>query len=160
MVKKKVLGLRDFSQSLAPARTEDIVEFDELWSFVQSKEHRIWIWIALCRRTKQVVAFYLGNRDKKSFDAFYKKIPIDYANCLSTSDGLEVYRKLKIYGHSMGKKKKGRTAQVEAFNTVLRQRLARLVRKTCAFSKSFEMHEIVIRGFIQEYNEERLSVSC
>ena len=136
------------------------MEYDELWSFVVSKAQRVWIWIALCRRTKQVVAYYLGNRDKKSFDQFYKKVPIDYANCLSTSDGLEVYRTLKIYGHSMGKKKGGRTSQVEAFNTILRQRLARLVRRTCAFSKSWEMHEIVIRTFIQEYNEEILSVIC
>jgi len=43
---------------------------------------------------------------------------------LSTSDGLEVYRIMKIYGHSMSKKKEGRTTQVEAFNTILRQRSA------------------------------------
>lgn len=49
---------------------------------------------------------------------------------------------------------------MEAFNTVLRPRLVRLVRKTGAFSKSLEMHEIVILVFIQEYNEERLSVIC
>ena len=150
--------MRPFSESLAPARINDIVEYDEIWSFVLSKAHRIWIWIALCRRTKQVVAYYLGDRTKESFRIFYNKVPLDYANCLSTSDGLEVYRVLKIYGHSMGKKKQGRTSQVEAFNTVLRQRLARLVRKTCAFSKSVEMHEIVIRWFIQQYNEEILSV--
>jgi len=150
--------LNTFSQSLAPARAGDIVEFDELWSFVQSKAYRVWVWIALCRRTKQVVAYYLGNRDRASFQEFYKKLPIEYANCLSTSDGFEAYRCLVIYGHKMGKKKKGRTAQVEAFNTVLRQRLSRLVRKTCAFSKSIEMHEMVIRWFIQQYNEERLPV--
>ena len=150
--------MRPFSQSLAPARANDIVEYDEIWSFVLSKAQRIWIWIALCRRTKQVVAYHLGNRDKISFQAFYNKLPIEYANCLSTSDGLEVYKVLKIYGHSMGKKKEGRTSQVEAFNTILRQRLARLVRRTCAFSKSLEMHEVVIRWFIQQYNEERLSV--
>ena len=152
--------MRPFSSSLAPARTSDIIEYDELWSFVVSKAQRIWIWIALCRRTKQVVAYYLGDRTKESFGIFYNKVPLGYANCLSTSDGFEVYKVLKIYGHSMGKKKQGRTSQVEAFNTVLRQRLARLVRKTCAFSKSVEMHEIVIRWFIQQYNEEILSVIC
>ena len=150
--------MRPFSSSLAPARTSDIIEYDELWSFVVSKAQRIWIWIALCRRTKQVVAYYLGDRTKESFRIFYNKVPLGYANCLSTSDGFEVYKVLKIYGHSMGKKKQGRTSQVEAFNTVLRQRLARLVRKTCAFSKSVEMHEIVIRWFIQQYNEDILSV--
>lgn len=64
------------------------------------------------------------------------------------------------YGHKMSKKKNGETSQVEAFNTILRQRLARLIRKTCAFSKSVEMHEIVIRLFIQEYNENIKSVKC
>ena len=150
--------MRPFSTSLFPALAGDIVEYDELWSFVVSKAQRVWIWIALCRRTKQVVAYYLGDRTNQSFRIFYNQVPIDYANCLSTSDGLGVYRVLKIYGHSMGKKKEGRTSQVEAFNTVLRQRLARLVRRTCAFSKSLEMHEIVIRWFIQEYNEGILSV--
>ena len=158
MVKKKVSSLKPFSKSLFPALSGDIVEYDELWSFVISKAYRIWIWIALCRRTKQVVAYHLGDRTKESFKIFYNKVPIDYANCLSTSDGLEVYKIMRIYGHMMGKKKEGRTSQVEAFNTVLRQRLARLVRRTCAFSKSPEMHEIVIRWFIQEYNEEILSV--
>ena len=150
--------MKDFSTSLLAAKSSDIVEFDELWSFVFSKAYRVWVWIALCRRTKQVVSYHLGNRDKKSFREFYNRMPIDYANCLSTSDGFEAYNDLVIYGHSMGKKKQGRTAQVEAFNTVLRQRLARLVRKTCAFSKSREMHEIVIRLFIQEYNEKIKSV--
>lgn len=125
---------------------------------MQSKEQRVWIWIALCRRTKQIVAYHLGNRTKKDFETFYLKLPIAYANCLSTSDGLEVYKQLQIYGHSMGKKKQGRTAQVEAFNTILRQRLARLVRKTCAFSKTLEMHEVVLRWFIQQRNEEILPV--
>jgi len=99
--------LRPFSSSLVPARTSDIIEYDELWSFVVSKAQRIGVWVALCRRTKQVVAYYLGDRTKESFRIFYNKVPLDYANCLSTSDGLEVYRVLKIYGHSMGKKKQG-----------------------------------------------------
>ena len=105
------------------------------------------------------MAYHLGGRTKRDFEEFYLKVPINYANCLSTSDGFEVYKKLKIYGHSMGKKKQGRTSQVEAFNNVLRQRLARLVRKTCAFSKSFEMHEKVIGLFIHECNMEILSVN-
>jgi insertion element IS1 protein InsB len=145
--------MRLFVSSLLPAKTDDIVEFDEMWSFAQSKTYRVWIRIALCRRTKQVVAYHLGGRTKKDFDEFYLKLPIDYANCLSRSDGLKAYKSIKICGHSMGKKKKGRTSQVEVFNTVLRQGLARLLRKICAFSKSLEMHHIVMRWFIQEYNE-------
>lgn len=68
MVKKKVLQLKPFVETLLPAKVDDILEFDELWSFVFSKLNRVWIWIALCRRTKQVVAFHFGNRDTKTFD--------------------------------------------------------------------------------------------
>ncbi len=158
MVKKKVSQLRSFSKSLISAKANDVVEYGELWSFVKSKANRVWLWIALCRRTKQVVAYHLGSRTKESFERLYEKVPIDYAGCLSTSDGFEAYNGISKYWHSKSKKKNGRTSQVEAFNTILRQRLARLVKKTCAFSKSEEMHEIVIRWFIQDYNEKILSV--
>jgi len=81
------------------------------------------------------------------------KIPPEYAACRSTSDGFLAYGKISKYWHLKSKKKNGRTSQVEAFNTVLRQRNARLVRRTCAFSKSVEYHEIAIRIFLQEHNE-------
>jgi len=152
--------LRLFIESLLPAKVGDIVEYDELWSFVGSKFFRFWLWIALCRRTKQVVAYYLGDRDYVSFCKFYQKVPIDYANCISRSDGLKAYKILTSYGHKMCKKKNGETSQVEAFNTILRQRLGRLVRKTCAFSKSVDNHEMIIRLFIQSYNENIKSVKC
>lgn len=159
MVKKKVSGLIPFVESLLPAEAGDVIEYDELWSFVLSKLNRVWLWIALCRRTKQVVAFHLGDRDKKSFDEFYSKVPIPYANCISRSDKLQAYKILDNYGHKRCWKKDGETTQVEAFNTVLRQRLARLVRKTCAFSKSFDNHEMVIRLFIHDYNQQIKSVA-
>ena len=31
-------------------------ELDELWSFVRTKRNQRWLWIALCRRTRQVGA--------------------------------------------------------------------------------------------------------
>lgn len=158
MVKKKISQLRDFVDSLLPAQADDIIEYDELWSYVYSKANKVWLWLALCRRTKQIVGFHLGDRDRNSFEKFYLKIPIPYANCISRSDKLTHYRKITSYGHKMCKKSEGQTTQVESFNTILRQRLSRLVRKTCAFSKSFLMHEIVIRLFIQNYNENIKSV--
>lgn len=158
MVKKKVSGLTPFVDSLLPAEAGDIIEYDELWSFVISKLNRVWLWIGFCRRTRQVVAYHLGNRDKKSFQEFYSKVPISYANCISRSDMLQAYNLMDNYGHKRCRKKEGQTTQVESFNTILRQRVARLVRKTCAFSKSLEMHEIAIRLFIQSYNEKIKSV--
>jgi len=34
-----------------------IMELDELWSFVSEKDNQAWIWIALCRKTRQVIAY-------------------------------------------------------------------------------------------------------
>ena len=142
---------------LYPAIPSDILEFDELWSFVGSKANRVWLWIALCRRTKQIVTYHLGSRDKEDFEKFYKKIPIQYSGCRTRSDQWKTYDKL-LWGHKSCQKKYGETTQVEAFNTIIRQRMARLVRRTCAFSKSEIMHEIAIRLFIYQYNIECLSV--
>ena len=48
-------------QSLLPARAEDILELDEVWSFVAVKTAKYWLWTALCRRTRQIVAFVIGD---------------------------------------------------------------------------------------------------
>jgi len=33
------------------------LELDELWSFVLNKAKEVWVWSALCRKTRQVVAY-------------------------------------------------------------------------------------------------------
>ena len=40
------------------------LELDELWSFVEKKTNQAWVWIALCRRTRQVVAYAIGDRSQ------------------------------------------------------------------------------------------------
>ena len=50
------------ASTLLPAMAEDVLELDELWSFVGRKTKERWLWLALCRRTRQVVAYWLGDR--------------------------------------------------------------------------------------------------
>ena len=45
---------------------------------------------------------------------------------------------------------------IERFNNILRQRLARFVRKTLSFSKCDMMHETCLRMFLHEYNKNKL----
>ena len=143
-----------------PAKADDILELDEQWSFVGSKKTQYWLWIALCRRTMQVVAYHLGERTIQSFDEFYDKIPPEYAACFSKSDKWQGYKRIHSWYHHRCKKRDGQTSCVEGFNNILRQRLCRLTRKTCGFSKSKEMHEIVLKIFLHEYNDELKSVKC
>jgi InsA N-terminal domain/IS1 transposase len=63
---KKVAQLPPLPTTLVAPDPEDatstILELDELWSFVLKKANHSWIWIALCRRTRQVVAYAVGDR--------------------------------------------------------------------------------------------------
>ena len=110
------------------------------------------------RRTRQVVAFYIGNRDYTAFEELYAKVPLEYKQCQSRSDFWEVYEDLPKKLHRMCGKEEGETFMVEATNNAIRQRVGRLVRKTCSFSKSLENHKKVIGLFIQERNMEISSV--
>ncbi len=56
--------------------------------------------------------------------------------------------------HTATSKETGETAHVERWNTTLRQRLARFVRKTLSFSKSLVMHEACLKLFLHRYNRE------
>ncbi|MGD1940501.1 MAG: IS1 family transposase, partial [Leptolyngbyaceae cyanobacterium] len=49
-------------------------------------------------------------------------------------------------------KDSGLTSYIERLNNTLRQRIARLVRKTLSFSKNLENHIGAIWMFIHEYN--------
>jgi len=72
-----------------------------------------------------------------------------------TSHGKEAYQKvIPEEQHTAVGKETGETAQVERWNNILRQRLARFVRKTLSFSKSDLMHEICLRLFLHRYNLE------
>ena len=55
-----------------------ILELDELWSFVLKKANKAWIWIALCRKTRQVVAYAIGNRSEKTCRILWQALPEAY----------------------------------------------------------------------------------
>ena len=54
----------DLSSTLVEAKDDDVLELDELWSFVLKKSEKRWIWIALCRRTRQIIAYVVGDRSE------------------------------------------------------------------------------------------------
>lgn len=50
-------ALPAFENTLLPSEKGDVLELDELWSFVEKKTQEVWLWLALCRRTRQIVAY-------------------------------------------------------------------------------------------------------
>jgi len=129
------------------------LELDELWSFVRQRARKRWIWVALCRHTRQVVAYFIGDRSQVSCQKLWERIPALYRVGHCFSDFWEAYRiVIPAAQHTAAGKETGFTAHVERWNNTLRQRLGRLVRKSLSFSKSEEMHEICLRLFLHRYN--------
>ena len=56
---KKANELPPLSSTLDASQDAEVLELDELWSFVGSKANKRWIWIALCRRTHQIVSYFI-----------------------------------------------------------------------------------------------------
>ncbi len=152
--KKKARQVGELAATLVKPKRRDILELDELWSFVFCKKQVRWIWIALCRRTRQVVAYLVGDRSEASCRAFWKRIPAGYKRSITYSDYWRTYEKVIQTGrhYSVGKES-GQTNHVERWNNTLRQRISRFVRKTLSFSKSDEMHELVLKLFLVNYNK-------
>jgi len=141
------------AETLVKWEPGDVLELDELWSFVLKKSQKRWIWIALCRRTRQVVAFAIGDRSEKTCQKLWNQIPAAYKMCATFSDFWKAYKNVfPEETHQSVGKETGLTAHVERWNLTLRQSLARFVRKTLSFSKSDTYHEAVLSLFIHRYN--------
>jgi len=71
-----------------PERAETTtLELDELWSFVLKRARKRWIWIALCRATRQVVAYVIGDRSQASCRKLWERLPAAYQSGHCYSDG-------------------------------------------------------------------------
>jgi insertion element IS1 protein InsB len=145
--------------TLAPAQPEDILELDEAWSFVLSKAEKCWLWTAMCRRTRQIVAFVIGDRSEATCRLLWQAIPDEYKPCQTYSDLWEAYVNVfpQETHHSVGKES-GQTNHMERWNNTLRQWNARYVRKRLSFSKTDFFHSLVTRLFIVRYNLNKLSL--
>jgi len=94
------------------------------------------VWLALCRRTRQIVAFAVGARDEATCRLLWQRVPQAYRHSLLDSDFRQAYQKVLSWDqHEAVDKKSGHTNPVERWNNTLRQRLGRFVRKSLSFSK-------------------------
>ena len=64
---------------------------DQLWSFVLRRKDKRWIWLAQCRRTRQIVAYVIvayviGNRSEQSCRLLWERVPAAYKGGLCYTD--------------------------------------------------------------------------
>lgn len=132
------------------------VQMDELWSFVDDKGNKQWVWLALDVVTREIVGCYIGDRSAEAVRQLWQSMPAVYRQCaIVYSDHWEAYAKvLPSKRHRAVGKDSGLTSYIERFNNTLRQRVSRLVRKTLSFSKKLENHIGAIWYFIHYYNKQ------
>ena len=124
-----------------------------MWSFVFRRKNKRWVWLAQCRRTRQIVAFAIGDRSETTCALLWKRVPKGYKKALLYSDFWEAYQAvLPDEQHEATGKGAGQTCHIERFNNILRQRLGRFVRRTLSFSKCDRMHEMCLSLFLHEHN--------
>jgi insertion element IS1 protein InsB len=123
-------------------------ELDEMGSFVGRKNTPRWLWGALDHQTGRIVAYVFGLREDRALVKL-KALLGPFGTRRFYTDGWGAYRRhLDPHQHVVGKR---RTQQLERKHLTLRTRIKRLVRKTICFSKSAQLHEIVIGLFINRF---------
>nr|WP_238549260.1 IS1 family transposase [Acaryochloris marina] len=130
------------------------LQCDEMWSFVNDKSNKQWIWLALDVITREIVGVYVGARSKQGARQLWNSLPGIYRQCaVAYTDFWDAYGCVfPKQRHQAVGKETGQTCYIERFNCTMRQRVSRLVRKTLSFSKKLENHIGAIWMFVHHYN--------
>jgi IS1 family transposase len=133
------------------------VEADEMWSFVAKKANKQWVWIAMDKQTRQIIAFHVGDRGHESAQQLWANLPAVYRErAMFYTDQYAVYTGvIPAAQHKAITKQARKTNHIERFNNTMRQRVSRLVRDTLAFSKKLANHIGAIKYFICHDNVTR-----
>ena len=119
MDKKKAEKLPALSETVMVPDANDpeatTLELDELWSFVLKKTNQAWIWIALCRKTRQVVAYAIGDRSGNTCRKLWESIPEVYRTGPCYTDFWAAYQTVIPEGqHTAVGKETGQTVRARA----------------------------------------------
>jgi insertion element IS1 protein InsB len=147
-VNRHLLALLKPEEVTVVIRLAEEAEVDEMWSFVGKKREPRWLWHAIDHRSGHVLAYVLGRRKDEVFLQL-KALLEPFGITRYYTDYWGAYtRHLEADEHQPGKRN---TQQIERKHLTLRTRIKRLVRKTICFSKSIQMHDIVLGLFINRY---------
>jgi insertion element IS1 protein InsB len=105
-------------------------------------------------KTRQIIAFHVGDRGRESGAQLWAKLPEVYQRqAVFHTDLYAVYKDVPPpERHKAITKNARKTNHIERFNNTLRQRVSRLVRDTLSFSKKLAHHIGAIKYFICHYN--------
>ena len=91
---KKHTHLPPLETTLLPPEQQETLELDELWSFVGFKKNKRWVWLAMCRRTRQIVAYAVGDRSEVTCRLLWERVPTAYKGGVVYTDFWDAYQKV------------------------------------------------------------------
>jgi IS1 family transposase len=99
------------------------IECDEAWSFVANKGNKQWIWLALDKKTREIVGVYIGDRSESGARGLWNSLPAVYRQCaVCYTDFWASYQNvLPETRHKAVGKESGFTNHIERFNNTMRQ---------------------------------------
>jgi insertion element IS1 protein InsB len=147
-VNYRLLALLNPAEVEVVIRLAEEAEVDEMWSYVGKKQEPRWLWHAIDHRSGKVLAYVFGRRKDEVFLKL-KTLLAPFGITRYYTDYWGAYtRHLDANEHQPGKRN---TQKIERKHLTLRTRIKRLTRKTICFSKSIQMHDLVIGLFVNWY---------
>jgi insertion element IS1 protein InsB len=147
-VNYRLLALLNPAEVEVVIRLAEEAEVDEMWSYVGKKQEPRWLWHAIDHRSGKVLAYVFGRRKDEVFLQL-KTLLAPFGITRYYTDYWGAYtRHLDANEHQPGKR---HTQKIERKHLTLRTRIKRLTRKTICFSKSIQMHDLVIGLFVNWY---------
>jgi len=127
-----------------------VIELDEMWTFVKSKDNEVWIWLALEVNSRRIIGYAVGDRSVNTFKRLWDGISDKIKRkAIFYTDRWDAYNLIPYKQRIV---KRGGTNHIERLFLTLRNDNPRLARKTIRFSKSIEMLESSLKLWIHYYN--------
>ena len=112
------------------------------------KRDQRWLWHAIDHRSGKVLAYAFGRRQDEIFLKLKALLEPFGITKYYTDDWGAYTRHIDPDEHQPGKRN---PQKIERKHLTLRTRMKRLARKTIYFSKSIQMHDIVMGLFVNRY---------
>ena len=105
----------------------EIMELDEMWHYCKKKKRKIWLWLAICRFSKKIIAYQTGSRGVKIARKLWANIKDIPCQCYC-SDHWSIYEKILAYAKHCQSQAEPYT--IESYNALFRHYVARFHRRT------------------------------
>jgi insertion element IS1 protein InsB len=144
-VHEAILGTRTPQDVNVVIQPGNEAELDEMWSVVGDKGPQRWWWHAIDPHRGPILADVLGTPTETVVVKLTQLLAPCGMTHFDTADWGTYQRNLHPQQQTLGQEK---TQKIDRKHLTLRTRIKRLTRKTICFSKSMQMHDIVLGLFV------------